>query len=354
MDIALPLTPVTLAIGGGSIGIIAAALALGIRHGIDWDHIAAITDITSTTAATHGPEEKWLVREPGLMLTDESHHALASASSPAVAEARKVIQVAPLPVGVGVAGSGPATVAMGMRGNGHRSVALAGLFTEQRRALYLGTLYALGHGSIVTVLGLLAILARGFLPAEIDPIMERIVGVTLVLLAVYLFYSLYRFFRGDGEFRIRSRWMLVFAGVRNAFRWLRSRISGEHPHDHDVHGMDQYGARTAYGVGLIHGIGAETGTQVLVIATAVGAGTKAMGVAAMMAFVLGLLISNSFVTLATTAGFVSSRRRQEIYVFAGVLAAVFSLVVGLVFLFRAGGFLPELDPYFRWLGGPDS
>jgi high-affinity nickel-transport protein len=352
MDIALPLTPVTLAIGGGSIGILAAALALGIRHGIDWDHIAAITDITSTTAATHDPEEKWLVREPGLMLTDESHHALASASSPAVAEARKVIQAAPLPVGAGVAGSGPATVVMGMRGNGHRSA--AGLLTEQRRALYLGTLYALGHGSIVTVLGLLAILARGFLPAEIDPIMERVVGVTLVFLAVYLFYSLYRFFRGDGEFRIRSRWMLVFAGVRNVFRWLRSRISGEHPHDHDVHGMDQYGARTAYGVGLIHGIGAETGTQVLVIATAVGAGTKAMGVAAMMAFVLGLLISNSFVTLATTAGFVSSRRRQEIYVFAGVLAAVFSLVVGLVFLFRAGGFLPELDPYFRWLGGPDS
>ena len=51
MDIVLPLTPVILAIGGGSIGIMAAALALGIRHGIDWDHIAAITDITSTTAA---------------------------------------------------------------------------------------------------------------------------------------------------------------------------------------------------------------------------------------------------------------------------------------------------------------
>jgi len=28
--------------------------------------------------------------------------------------------------------------------------------------------------------------------------------------------------------------------------------------------------------------------------------------------------------------------------------------VGLVFLFRAGGFLPDLDPYFRWIGGPDA
>ena len=33
------------------IGVLATGLALGIRHGIDWDHIAAITDITSTTAA---------------------------------------------------------------------------------------------------------------------------------------------------------------------------------------------------------------------------------------------------------------------------------------------------------------
>ena len=67
---ALPLLSV-----GGSIGIISAALALGIRHGIDWDHIAAITDITSTTAALD-EDEAVLVREPGFMLTDESHHAM--------------------------------------------------------------------------------------------------------------------------------------------------------------------------------------------------------------------------------------------------------------------------------------
>src|SRR4029453_6425820 len=67
---ALPLLSVA-----GSVGIISAALALGIRHGIDWDHIAAITDITSTTAALDD-EDAVLVREPGFMLTDESHHAL--------------------------------------------------------------------------------------------------------------------------------------------------------------------------------------------------------------------------------------------------------------------------------------
>src|SRR3954465_14418046 len=33
------------------VGILLTGLLLGVRHGIDWDHIAAITDITSTTAA---------------------------------------------------------------------------------------------------------------------------------------------------------------------------------------------------------------------------------------------------------------------------------------------------------------
>ncbi len=326
LDVTMPLSPVMLTLGvGGTIGMLAAALALGIRHGIDWDHIAAITDITSTTAAAQDSEERWLTGEPGVMLTDESHHSLADGGRlPPVA------------------------------GGSVQSGALPVFLSEQRRAIFLGTLYALGHGTVVTILGLLAILASGFLPDWIDPIMERVVGITLLFLAAYLFYSLYRFFRGGGEFRIRSRWMLIFAGVRNGFNWLRSHVSGEHPHDHDVHGADQYGVRTAYGVGLIHGIGAETGTQVLVIATAVGAGTKVMGIAVLMMFVVGLLISNSFITFATAAGFVSSRRRQWIYVFAGLLAAVFSLVVGLVFLFRAGGFLPDLDPYFRWIGGPEA
>jgi len=363
LDVTVPLGTVTLAVGiGGSLGVVAAALALGIRHGIDWDHIAAITDITSTTAASQESGERWLTREPGVMLTDESHHSLAASPSGAnaVAEAQRVIlESEPVAVGAGAYRSDPVSPTVAVQTvrpqpNGRSwTSAVSELIGAQRPALFLGTVYALGHGTVVTILGLLAILASGFLPGWIDPIMERVVGVTLIFLAAYLFYSLYRFFRGDAEFRIRSRWMLIFAGIRNGFNWLRARIWGGHQHAH-VQASAQYGVRTAYGVGLIHGIGAETGTQVLVIATAVGAGTKAMGIAALMAFVVGLLISNSFVTFATTAGFVSSRRRQEVYVLAGLLAAVFSLAVGLVFLFHAGGFLPDLDPYFRWIGGPEA
>src|SRR3990172_4843483 len=99
-DVTVPLGSVVMSVGlGGSIGVFAAALALGIRHGIDWDHIAAITDITSTTAAQDS-DDRWLTREPGVMLTDESHHSLAAkpagnpAGASAVAEARQAIREA--------------------------------------------------------------------------------------------------------------------------------------------------------------------------------------------------------------------------------------------------------------------
>jgi high-affinity nickel-transport protein len=314
---------------GSSLGVLGGALALGLRHGIDWDHIAAITDITSTTTSTSEPHEGWLIDEPGVTLTDESDHRAAE-----LARRR--------PIAGGSAGA--AAIAQ------QAAVPSRSVAAVQRRAVFLASLYAVGHGTVVTILGLIALLASEFLPSWIDPLMERVVGVTLVLLGAYLFFSLVQYFRGHGEFRLRSRWMLIFSGVRNGWQWLLAKVRRrEHVH---ARGVDQYGPRTAYTIGLVHGIGAETGTQVLIIATAVGAGTKAMGVAALMAFVVGLLISNSFVTVATAFGFVSAQRRQFVYVIAGALAATFSLAVGLIFLFHSG-LLPDLDSYFRWLGGPN-
>ena len=37
----------------------------------------------------------------------------------------------------------------------------------------------------------------------------------------------------------------------------------------------------------------------------------------------------------------------------GANAAIFSLVVGISFLTASTDLLPDLDPYFRWIGGPD-
>ncbi len=334
-------SPPLLVAGLSGLGIISGSLALGLRHGIDWDHIAAITDITSSSTAV-GPAEEGLLREPGIMLTDESHHTLQSVVVAAVG--------GPVLAGAAVPGGGSLAATLPMRSG----FAAPG---PRRTAFALGMMYAIGHATMVVVLGMAAILFSSVLPAWVDPIMERVVGVTLLLLAAYLFYSLYRFYRGGGEFRLRSRWMLVFAGAGRAYSWAMHRVRGQRGHHHHhYHGdrPDRYGPVTAYSIGLIHGVGAETGTQALIIATAVGAGSKASGIAALMAFTGGLIVSNAAVTIMSLSGFASSQRRQQVYVAVGLLAAVFSLVIGLVFLFRAGGVLPDLDAAVRWIGGPGS
>ncbi len=114
--------------------------------------------------------------------------------------------------------------------------------------------------------------------------------------------------------------------------------------------MSSYGARTAFGVGMIHGIGAETGTQVLIIAAVGGAAGAGLGVPMMLAFIVGLLISNTVVVVVSSAGFVASQTRQRAYVALGVLAGAFSLVIGFMFLFQIEGLLPELDRVFGFIG----
>src|SRR5207245_10705617 len=70
-----------------------------------------------------------------------------------------------------------------------------------------------------------------------------------------------------------------------------------------------YGRATSFGVGMIHGIGAETPTQVLIFVTAAGAGGKAAGLVLLVAFLVGLLASNTLIALAGTYGFLGETRR---------------------------------------------
>src|SRR5437867_4171766 len=95
---------------------------------------------------------------------------------------------------------------------------------SRRQAIEFGTLYALGHALVVLTLGSLAIVAGENLPSSVNDVMTRIVGVTLLLLGVYVFFSLIRHGR---DFRLRSRWMLIFSGVRRGVRWVRRRVGEE-------------------------------------------------------------------------------------------------------------------------------
>jgi high-affinity nickel-transport protein len=217
------------------------------------------------------------------------------------------------------------------------------------------------------------------MPAGVDAVMERFVGATLVVLGTYVLVALVRQGR---DFRMRSRWMLLFAGVRKGVRWARRAarrqvvvVTHEHAHDPtephpDAHERARvlagapartvtehrhghrhvgsvpddpflaYGRATAFGVGMIHGVGAETPTQVLLFLAAAGAGGKAEGLLLLGAFLVGLLGSNSIIALAGTFGFLGASRNWRLYVGVSLVTAVFSLGIGTVFLFGQSTVLP--------------
>jgi high-affinity nickel-transport protein len=313
-----------LAQDAGAIGLIATALALGFRHGFDWDHLAAITDVTSTTTTAEAGE-----------LDHEAVHEQA------------------LPAGHAHAHGGPeelTTHEVRPDTSTHPHPAQPPHFVpEQRRALLLGSLYALGHASVVAVLGSLALLFGAVLPPWVDDVMGPVVGATLLFLGIWVFVSLYQYARHGHEFRLRSRWMLVFDSVRYAWRRFQARLHG---HEHvDPIEMSSYGIRTAFGVGMIHGIGAETGTQVLLIAAIGGASSQGLGIPMLVAFIVGLLISNSIVVFITATGFIASRFRERVYVVIGVVAGTFSLVIGAIFLLGLESKLPSIE---AWLFGGGS
>ena len=249
------------------VGLIGTGLTLGLRHGIDWDHIAAITDVTST------------------------------------------------------------------QGN-------------RLKAFGLGTLYALGHAFIVIVLGLLAILMGTTLPSGIDKYMESVVGVTLILLAMWVFWSL---IHNRENFRLQSRWMLIFRTLRRTYHWLEKKLAGHVHIDHQHHQhhqqeSDGYGASSAYSIGMLHGIGAETGTQVLLFATAAGTTSDVSASLLLGAFVVGLVISNSLIALASVTGLWGRRGNSIAYQAMGVLVGLFSLTLGILFLAQRSEIFPPILP----------
>lgn len=288
------------------VGLVVAAFWFGFRHGIDWDHIAAIADITSSQ-------------------------------------------------------------------------------DDRRQSIAFGTLYALGHAVVVFIIGVIAILVGGRLPESVDTFMTRVVGATLVLLAVYVFVALIRHGR---DFRLRSRWMLVFSGVRRGSRWARAKVAGSgsgtggggeidersameladeelarggDPTDpslwhHGHHGRpghhhhirpekddDQfasYGRGTAFSVGMLHGIGGETPTQVILFAGLSAGGGGAEGVVVLLAFLVGLFGSNTLITLGSAFGFLSASKNWGVYLSVSIITGVFSLILGIMFLFDNTEVLP--------------
>ena len=275
-----------------SFALLFSAFGYGLRHGFDWDHIAALTDISSV--------EK-----------------------------------------------------------------------SKKRAFLLSSFYALGHAAVVMVLGVAIILADFTVPESVDTTLMYFIGFSLIALGVWVLTGI--FFQGS-NFRLKSRWMLIrdglFKGVKRIQRTSRGRsISLEHSHGHHHAGdvelhehshesgssdvvhhhvhkhelfLDQesLSSPTAIGVGVLHGIGVETPTQIAIFVATTQATGKAGGLLILVFWVVGLILANSAIALLSIGANDWLRTHTVFYRVLAAIIGIVSIIVGILVLIEKDGILP--------------
>lgn len=204
----------------------------------------------------------------------------------------------------------------------------------QTNAIGLAALYALGHAFMCLILGFLALYLHLIAPVWVDNFMERIVGLTLIALGTLVLFSI-----RSGHATPRSGWILVLTAVRRTWLKLRTKPDAK---AREFTGIGTYGAKTAFGIGVIHGIGAETATQILMISSIASANTKAAGVSILLLFVLGLVMSNLLVSIMAFAGFFASAYAKRFLQATSLFAGAFSIAIGIAFLAGSSATLPDL------------
>jgi high-affinity nickel permease len=236
---------------------------LGLRHGFDYDHLAAITDITSV-------QRTW------------------------------------------------------------------------REGMRFGLLYALGHAITVAALGSAVIFLHLSLPHGLDAIGERLVGATLIVLALYVLINFLRR-RCDAAHSHAippSRIALVITGARHA-KWRLQRLRNPAAPRPEPFRF-RYNTGSVLLVGIIHGLGAETPSQLLFFLLAANLGGTSRGFLGLLCFIIGLLVMNTLMTASASGIFASSKYRPRVQTFITSLTAVYSFVIGAIFLLGVSDKLPAL------------
>jgi high-affinity nickel permease len=205
------------------------------------------------------------------------------------------------------------------------------------RAMKLGLLYALGHATTVALLGSVVILFQLSLPPGVDRIAELLVGITLIVLATYVLACIVLKRHSHGA---QSRILLLVAGVR----WLLWRIERwRNPQlARPTSFTFNYDRTSIFAVGVIHGLGAETPTQLLVFLLAANLGGIGKGFLGLSMFLAGLLLMNTLMTAGAAGLFQVGTTRPWLQRTLMGFTAAYSLFIGVVFVLGGASMLPAL------------
>ena len=92
---------------------------------------------------------------------------------------------------------------------------------------------------------------------------------------------------------------------------------------------------------MIHGIGAESPTQIAIFTMSLGFGII-LGITALVVFVAGMIMSNVIFGIMISTGFMQSLKSYKIYKYASIVSAATSLLVGSLMITGLGSILPEI------------
>jgi high-affinity nickel-transport protein len=237
-----------------------ACLVLGLRHGFDYDHLAAISDITSV--------------QPGRL-----------------------------------------------------------------KAVRLGVVYALGHALMVCAMGVAVISLHVPMPGWLDHLTERLIGVTLILLGIAVVAGMLH--PHAHPQRMQSR---IAAGVNFArYFWWRFLSLFEPGRERPALFAWNYNGKSVFLIGMLHGIGAETPSQVALFLLTAKLGGTAEGLWGLAAFALGLVLMNALMTASLAGLFGMKALSPGFYKLFAWGGALYSCGIGVIFLAGSSSLLPNLQ-----------
>lgn len=181
-----------------------------------------------------------------------------------------------------------------------------------KKAGLMGFLWGLGHGTTLVLIGLPLVLLGQYLPEVVQQIAETAIGVIIVLLAIRLL--------------VRWRCGLYHVHIHNhkglkPHRHVHSHAYSE-SHEH-AHSILQRTPFSAYGIGLVHGIGGSGGLTLLLLSTI---SDKYEAAGALLLFAAGTAVSMALLSSAfglAIAGGPVGRNFERVAPVLGTLSLVF-------------------------------
>ncbi len=141
--------------------------------------------------------------------------------------------------------------------------------------------------------------------------------------------------------RPRTRITLLINGLLWIY-WRLGRVFGGTRVEAPQVFKDGYGTGSTFLVGIIHGLGAETPTQLLLFLMTVNLGGTAAGLLGLLMFIAGLLLMNTLMCASAAGLFSATLGRPVALRTLTLLTSAYSIVVGTVFLLGSSGMLPSL------------